>query len=404
MKNNKWINGAIPALLLHLSVGSVYAWSLFVNSLSEYMNYSTGKIQFTFSLAIFFLGMSAAFGGKLVEKNIHKSSVIGMLCFIFGLLISALAIHLKSLWLLYLGYGCIGGVGLGITYLTPCKTLMLWFKDNKGLAMGLSVMGFGFASSIASPLITFLIRHVKLYNIFMILSIIYFVLMIIGCLLLKKPKEYENLDANNTNKFNYIKVIKEPFFVLSWLMFYLNIHCGLALIGIAAPILQNYNVSAIVIAAIISVMGVFNGAGRIIYSTISDFLNKRILIYLIIFILSIISVLLGMTCSTTVILAIMLCIISSTYGAGFSNIAPLLSDYFGIENISKIHGMILTAWALAGLTGNNMSVILFNIFNNYKFVFLVLLILYVISLICSFIIYKKYDNKIRRENNDGFME
>ena len=387
--NNKWINGAIPALLLHLSVGSVYAWSLFVNSLSEYMNYSASRIQFAFSLAIFFLGMSAAFGGKLVEKNIHKSSIIGMICFISGLLVSALAIYLKSLWLLYLGYGCIGGIGLGITYLTPCKTLMLWFKDNKGLAMGLSVMGFGFASSIASPLITFLIKHVKVYNVFIILSIIYFCLMIIGCLLLKKPKEHEILDANNIDKFDYLKIIQDPFFLLSWLMFYLNIHCGLALISIAAPILQSYKVYTIIIATIISIMGVFNGAGRIVYSTISDYLNKRILIYLLIFALSIVSVLLGIIFPTTIMLAIMLCIISSTYGAGFSNIAPLLSDHFGIKNISKIHGLILTAWAIAGLTGNNMSVMLFNIFNNYRIVFLVLLALYLISLTCSFIIYKK---------------
>lgn len=382
MMNNKWIRGAIPALLLHLSVGSVYAWSLFVENLSKYMELTTGQIQFAFSLAIFFLGMSAAFGGKLVEKNIHHSSFIGTACFISGLLLTGLAVNLKSLWLLYLGYGVIGGIGLGITYLTPCKTLMLWFSNNKGLAMGLSVMGFGFASTIASPIITYLMSNFDLTMVFVILACIYFVLMIIGSILLKKPEKYEMLDSNNTQKFNYFKVIFDPFFLLSWLMFYLNIHCGLALIGIAAPMMKAFGISSVIVTTVVSIMGIFNGAGRLIYSTISDYLKNRITIYLIIFLMSIVSVILGISIPSTLTIAIMLCIISSTYGAGFSNIAPLLADHFGIDNISKIHGMILTAWAVAGLTGNNMSEVLLNTFHDYTIVFSILLVLYVISLLC----------------------
>lgn len=393
MKNNKWIRGAIPALLLHLSVGSVYAWSLFVEKLSIYMRLSANQIQFAFSLAIFFLGMSAAFGGKLVEKNIHKSSFIGMICFILGLLITSIAVHLKSLCLLYLGYGCIGGIGLGITYLTPCKTLMLWFKNNKGLAMGLSVMGFGFASTIASPIITYLTNKFELSKVFIILASIYFTFMIIGCILLKKPEEYEKMDFNDKNKFNYFTIIKNPLFLLSWIMFYLNIHCGLALIGIAAPMMHNLGISVIAITTIISIMGIFNGVGRLVYSTISDYLNRRITIYLIIFLLSICSMLLGIFMPSTITIAIMLCVISSTYGAGFSNIAPLLTDYFDMNNISKIHGVILTAWAIAGLTGNNMSGILFNIFQDYKILFIVLLFLYFISLLCALTLLKIQTNK-----------
>lgn len=394
MKNNKWLRGAIPALLLHLSVGSVYAWSLFVEKLSEHMELATSQIQFAFSLAIFFLGMSAAFGGKLVEKNIHHSSLIGTACFISGLLITGLAVQLKSLWLLYLGYGVIGGIGLGITYLTPCKTLMLWFNNNKGLAMGLSVMGFGFASTIASPIITYLTNNFDLTMVFVILASIYFVLMLVGSILLKKPEEYEKIDFNNTQKFDYMKIIKDPFFLLSWLMFYLNIHCGLALIGIAAPMMKQFNISTLIIATTISIMGIFNGAGRLVYSTISDYLKKRIIIYLIIFLLSIISVLLGIFIPSTITITVMLCVISSTYGAGFSNIAPLLTDHFGMNDISKIHGMILTAWAFAGLTGNNMSEILFNIFHEYTVVFSILLVLYLIALFCaSKIMFQKIKQK-----------
>ena len=145
--NNKWIRGALPALLIHISIGSVYAWSLFVAKIAEYIGKTQSSVQFAFSLAIFFLGMSAAFGGKIVEKNIHKSSLISCMCFCTGLLLTGAAICLKSLLLIYIGYGCLMGIGLGTGYITPIKTLMLWFKDQKGLATGIAVCAFGFASA-----------------------------------------------------------------------------------------------------------------------------------------------------------------------------------------------------------------------------------------------------------------
>ena len=127
--NNKWIRGALPALLIHISIGSVYAWSLFVTRIADHIGKTQSSVQFAFSLAIFFLGMSAAFGGKIVEKNIHKSSLISCLCFCSGLLLTGLTVYLKSLPLIYIGYGCLMGIGLGTGYITPIKTLMLWFKD-----------------------------------------------------------------------------------------------------------------------------------------------------------------------------------------------------------------------------------------------------------------------------------
>ena len=136
--NNKWIRGALPAVLIHISIGSVYAWSLFVKPISQYINKSESSVQFAFSLAIFFLGMSAAFGGKIVEKNIKRSSLISCLCFCSGLLLTSIAIYLKSLFLVYIGYGVLMGIGLGVGYITPVKTLMLWFKEHKGLATGVS--------------------------------------------------------------------------------------------------------------------------------------------------------------------------------------------------------------------------------------------------------------------------
>ena len=141
MKINKWLNGAIPAFLMHLSVGTIYAFSLFVKPLSAYMGYSEFQIQEAFSLAIFFLGMSAAFAGRMVEKNIHKSSLIACICFSLGMIGTGLFIQFTSgiiaLLGIFLCYGCIMGIGLGIGFLTPVKSLMLWFPKQKGLATGI---------------------------------------------------------------------------------------------------------------------------------------------------------------------------------------------------------------------------------------------------------------------------
>src|SRR5574344_343392 len=189
--NNKWIRGALPALLIHCSIGSVYAWSMFVLPISKQLSVSTQLIQFAFSLAIFFLGMSASFGGKLVEKNVKKSAIVSTLCFCSGLLLTSLAIKYNSLIGIYIGYGCLMGIGLGIGYITPIKTLMLWFKEQKGLATGIAVCAFGFASGVASPIITSLMANMNLSDCFIALSAIYCLPMYVAHVLIKKPEWYK---------------------------------------------------------------------------------------------------------------------------------------------------------------------------------------------------------------------
>ena len=382
MKINKWLNGAIPAFLMHLSVGTIYAFSLFVKPLSAYMGYSEFQIQEAFSLAIFFLGMSAAFGGKIVETNIKKASRIGLICFIGGLILTAIAVTNKSLWGLYLGYGVVHGIGLGITYLTPCKTVMLHFKENKGFAIGLSVMGFGFASTFAAPIITNLLEfHINdIGKIFMDLALIYFIPMIFGVFLLKKPEGVELPETKNS--FKYKKLLTDKFFLISWLMLFINIHCGLALISIASPMMTELGANAMLIALIISVMGLCNGGGRIMFSTIADYLSHRVFIYLTLFSLSIIAVYSYIVLPNIFTMGLMLCGISAFFGAGFSNIAPLLADKYGLTNVSKIHGVVLSAWAIAGLTGNSMSLFVHELTGSYELIFSILGALYTVGLLC----------------------
>lgn len=377
--NNKWTRAAIPAILLHICIGSVYSFSLFAKPISDYIGYSQSKVQFAFSLAIFFLGMSAAFGGAFVEKDIHRSSLLSTLCFCGGLLITALAVHLKSLWLLYIGYGAVLGVGLGIGYLSPVKTLMLWFKDNKGLATGISVCAFGFASTIASPIITTLLNKVSIEQTFMILAGIYFVPMMIGHFLLQKPKDW--VEPQTSSDFKRMTMFKDKNFILMWLMFYLNIACGLALIPVASPMMTELNMKPATIALIVAIMGVFNGSGRLVFSAISDKLNKRKHIYYVIFTCSILMT--GATIIFHIITPLTLILISATYGAGFSCIAPLLADLYSMKNISKIHGLILSAWAIAGLTGNQISMFIQRHTGSYMTVFYVICGLYLIAMILS---------------------
>ena len=174
--NNKWLRAAIPALLLHCSIGTVYCWSTFSQEIADFVGASKGTVGWAFSLAIFFLGMSAAFAGNLVEKDIHRSSLIATICFSVGMAGTGFFIQIRSIVGIFLCYGVIMGVGLGLGYLSPVKTLMLWFKDKKGLATGLAVAGFGAAKAIATPIMQALLDSTNVYMMFYILAAVYFVI------------------------------------------------------------------------------------------------------------------------------------------------------------------------------------------------------------------------------------
>lgn len=242
--NNKWIRAAVPALLLHCSIGTVYCWSIFSQEIADYIGFSKGATEWAFSFAIFFLGMSAAFLGKIVEKDIHKSSLIASICFALGMAGTGFFIYygglhkgnIISLLGIYLSYGFVMGIGLGTGYLSPVKTLMLWFEDKKGLATGLAVAGFGAAKAIASPIMQWMLDNLGsggIYKMFLILAVAYFVMMFLGHLLLKKPDGWHE-EAHTEKGQGIIATIKtKPIsnYIGIWLMFYINITCGLALIS-----------------------------------------------------------------------------------------------------------------------------------------------------------------------------
>lgn len=399
--NNRWLRAAVPALLIHCSIGTVYCWSTFKEAIAQAIGMSTFSVGWAFSFAIFFLGMSAAFAGKVVELNIHKSSLISAICFTTGMLGTGLTIKyatgIPALILIYLFYGCIMGIGLGIGYLTPVKTLMLWFKDNKGLATGISIMGFGLAKAIATPIMEFLQNHFGITAMFLILGAVYFCMMFAGHLLLKKPSDWvESKDTNNN--FKASSMFTNKMFIGIWLIFYINIHCGLMLITYEKQLLNNTFAGLVVLGTIISVVpsvtAICNALGRIGYSTISDKLKDRAKIYMIIFISCITITLAARFIPAGWLVIAMLMIINLGYGGGFSTLPALLDSRFGMQNISKIHGLALSAWAIAGLTGNNLSeLILSHTDNNYGIVISVATILYLIAgIICLTMVVKRKES------------
>lgn len=383
LSQNKWVRAAIPALLLHCSIGTVYCWSIFSQEIADYIGFSKGATEWAFSFAIFFLGMSAAFLGNIVEKDIHKSSLIVAICFAAGMAGTGLFIwyggahpgSLVSLLGIYVCYGFIMGIGLGTGYLSPVKTLMLWFEDRKGLATGLAVAGFGAAKAIASPIMQALLDSLGeggIYKMFLILAVVYFIMMFIGHLLLAKPAGWHE-PASTEKGARAIDVIKSKpvTFIGIWIMFYLNITCGLALISQEKMIVKCLGLVGMV-GVLSSVTAIFNAGGRLGFSAWADTFKDRNTIYKIIFILSIVATGLvivtkgitnmGQNTFLMILVLILLFVVNAGYGGGFSNVPTLLSDHYGMKNISAIHGITLSAWAIAGLTGNQMATFIVNHF------------------------------------------
>ena len=426
-RSNKWFRAAIPALLLHCSIGTVYCWSIFSQEIADYIGHTKGATEWAFSFAIFFLGMSAAFLGNVVEKDIHKSSLIAAICFAGGMAGTGFFIwyggqnpgSVLALIGIYLCYGLIMGIGLGTGYLSPVKTLMLWFSDRKGLATGLAVAGFGAAKAIASPIMQAMLSGLGdggIYKMFIILSVFYFVLMFVGHLLLKKPEGWHE-PAKKEKGQGIMDVLKtRPMvnYIGIWLMFYINITCGLALISQEKMIVKCIGLAGAV-GVISTVSAIFNAGGRLGFSAWADKMKDRNTVYKMIFVISI--VLTGIVLvtggikngSSNIVLAILVLalifMVNAGYGGGFSNVPTLLSDHYGMGSISAIHGITLSAWAFAGLTGNQMAAWIVKTFgeevqieshgemitvnpSGYQYVLYATIALYIIALLVSMFMVK----------------
>lgn len=356
---NRWFI-ALAAIGLHISIGSVYAWSVLTRPIMADMGFTLSQTTWTFSLAILMLGLSAGFLGSFAEKiGPKKSGLIAMLFWVTGLLGTAYALSIHNLTLLYLFYGIIGGIGLGIGYITPVSTLVKYFPNHPGFATGLAIMGFGFASLIAGPLMQYLVAQVGLVDTFIILGVIYLVIMGASSLYLKAPQPKHPTRTTKDKSTMYVHThgmlandaMKTWQFRALWWVFFINITCGIGLLSLASPMAQEaIGMTPAAAASLVGIIGIFNGGGRIAWSTISDYLG-RAQTYILFFIIEIVAFYLLAQTNSALTFQILILLIITCYGGGFSCMPAYLADLYGIRQLSTIHGRILTAWGLAGIAG-----------------------------------------------------
>ncbi|MDU2165102.1 MAG: OFA family MFS transporter [Veillonella sp.] len=325
---NRWLI-ALAAIGLHISIGSVYAWSVLTRPIMADMGFTMSQTTWTFSLAILMLGLSAGFLGSFAEKiGPKKSGLLAMLFWVAGLLGTAYALSIHNLTLLYLFYGIIGGIGLGIGYITPVSTLVKYFPNRPGFATGLAIMGFGFASLIAGPLMQFL-----------------------------QPKQPPRTAKDKSTMYVHNHGIlandamKTWQFGALWWIFFINITCGIGLLSLASPMAQEtIGMTPAAAASLVGIIGIFNGGGRIAWSTISDYFG-RAQTYILFFIIQIIAFYVLAETNNALTFQVLILLIITCYGGGFACMPAYLADLYGIRQLSTIHGRILTAWGLAGIVG-----------------------------------------------------
>lgn len=405
MKKNKWLI-VLSAIGIHICIGSVYAWSVLTKPIMQAMGFTLQETTWTFSIAILFLGLSAGFLGSYVEKHgPRRSGLVSTIFFGIGMLGTAFALSQHSLLLMYLFYGVIGGIGLGTGYITPVSTLVKWFPNNRGLATGLAIMGFGFASLIAGPVMQLLIAKYGLINNFIILGCVYMVIMTASSLYLEPPKvpavtevkaKLASLPENNQAQYTVNEAMKTWHFYALWWIFFTNITCGIGLLAVASPMAQEViQMTPLAAASMVGIIGLLNGLGRIVWSTISDYIGRRNT-YIMFFLLEIVAFYMLASVTDSFLFQVLIFLIITCYGGGFSCMPAYLSDLFGTKQLSAIHGRILTAWGLAGIAGPLLLSWIKETTNSYSITLYFFSGCFVLSLLIAVILKLKTQNGLTK--------
>jgi MFS family permease len=369
------------ALCVHLCIGQAYAFSVFNLPMTRLIgitqsapdDWKLTDLGWIFSLAIFFLGVSAALLGRWVEEGGPRRAMFTAgLCWAGGFLLSAFGVHVHNIWLIYLGYGVIGGFGLGIGYISPVSTLIRWFPDRPGMATGMAIMGFGGGAFIASPLSVWLIRqfstatHIGVAETFVVLGLIYLCFMMVGAAIVRlpppgwmppgyvPPAQPKRL-ITNRNVFVY-QALKTPQFWLIWWVLCLNVTAGIGVLGQASAMSQEMfpgQVTVTAAAGFVGLMSLFNMGGRFFWASVSDYIGRKNT-YFVFFVLGVLLYSLvphAGRAGSVALFVICFCIIISMYGGGFATVPAYLRDMFGTRYVGAIHGLLLTAWSMAGIFG-----------------------------------------------------
>jgi MFS family permease len=369
------------ALCVHLCIGQAYAFSVFNLPMTRLLGISQSapgdwkltELGWIFSLAIFFLGVSAAVFGRWVEEGGPRRAMFtAALCWAGGFFLSAIGVYVHNLWLIYLGYGVLGGCGLGIGYISPVSTLIKWFPDRPGMATGMAIMGFGGGAFIASPLSVWLMgifktsTHVGVAETFIVLGIVYFCFMMVGAAIVRlpapgwKPEGYvapaQSKKLITTENVFVYDALKTPQFWLIWWVLCLNVTAGIGVLGQASAMSQEMfpgKITPVAAAGFVGLMSLFNMGGRFFWASTSDYIGRKNT-YFVFFVLGTalyLSVPHWGGMGSVPMFVISFLIIISMYGGGFSTVPAYLRDMFGTRYVGAIHGLLLTAWSMAGIFG-----------------------------------------------------
>lgn len=398
MQRNRWLI-ALCAVLINLSIWAVYAYSVFKKPLMAQFGWEDTAVAMVFSIAIFFLGLSAAFAGRFVKKyGPKKMWILAGILYWIGIIWSWLAVHFWSLYMLYMFYWVIWWIWLWIAYLAPLPTLLKWFPDRKWLASGMAIMGFGFAALIVSPIMKYLIWSVGISEMFYILGAIYLLVIVWASLYMADPKEWRlpvwfDLSKLNKKSMQCIeevpanKVLRKPRFYILWLMFFINILWGITIISNASPLAQDMaGMSVIAATLMVGIMGAFNGWWRLIRAALSDYMG-RLPVYMTFFIVQLVLFLLLPHISNPVLFQVIIFVVMTCYGGGFSCMPAFITQLFGDKSVWQVRWFILTAWATAWLVGPILSSYLKKLTNSYTSVLTIYAGLFGIALILSVILW-----------------
>ena len=371
------------ALAIHLCIGQVYSFSVFKIPLTQLLgvnkslpdDWKQTQVAWIFSLAIVMLGVSAAaFGKWLEEAGPRKAMFAAAVCFALGFYVSYLGVTTHQLWLIYVGYGVIGGTGLGLGYISPVSTLIKWFPDRPGLATGMAIMGFGGGAMIGSPLGIKLMTHfhsagdVGVGKTFLVMGTLYFLLMMFGVFTIRVPREDwkpENWSPSvkpqamvTTHDVDVNTAFGTKQFWLLWIVLCTNVTAGIGILEQASPMIQELfkgSIGPVAAGGFVGLLSLFNMAGRFFWSTASDYLGRKNTYYVFFVLGAVLYFLLPRTGGDHLnSVALFVCIavlLISMYGGGFATIPAYLRDLFGTHHVSAIHGRLLTAWSVAGVLG-----------------------------------------------------
>jgi MFS family permease len=363
------------AVAVHMCIGQVYAFSVFNKPLSAELGATVSQVNWAYMIALMMLGISAAIFGKWVERSgPRKTMLASCCCFCGGLLLAALGVKLKMLWLILFGYGFVGGIGLGLGYIAPVSTLVKWFPDRPGMATGMAIMGFGGGALIGSPLAQELMNYYAkapdtgAMSALITMSGLYACFMLFGGFIVRvpapgwKPEGYEPKAAAahgmiTTASVSVDTAWKTPQFWLLWTVLCMNVSAGIGVLGRAADMCMDmFGVGVAIGAGFTGLLSIFNMGGRFVWSSISDFTGRKA-VYCIYFILgAALYAILPYTQQTQNRTLFVICtaLIISMYGGGFATIPAYLKDMFGTYQVGAIHGRLITAWSMAAVIGPSL--------------------------------------------------